>query len=165
MQVYRSIESLFTTDTPDVLWRDPRRYAAVALDVHPATHHHLLVVIRTPDAARSQVRMPWHHLPAAIRQAGHLLVDLAQERLYEMVAPPDVVTTVMSGRSVIEPHVHLMSGGDPTELWRAERYHDTNKLEPDLCGALAGEIDFWAVAERADTIFEGVDFSPLGRPD
>ena len=111
------------------------------------------------------MRLPWHKLPDSVRLAAHSLVDLTQRHLYNLDPEPWLVTRVESGRSVIQPHMHLLVDGEPASLWRPGRFGDEMvRLSADRMREIATDIGFSAVRAEADALMENVQWASLGRP-
>jgi hypothetical protein len=145
-------------ESPDVVYMDPSGYGFVALDAFPApaSSLHLIVGIRTPDAALSEKPIMWHKLPKTILAAANALTDLTLGHMYDSWPARDW-RLVRSGKNVVEPHQHIL---DADTVFDRTRYN--SRLSPEDMARLSISVGFAAVAAEADSLFANVDFSELG---
>ena len=160
-----SLDHWFKREGPQPYWLDPSRYVGIFPDEYPAPGvlHHVMIMVRTPDALREGLRLPWSDLPPDIRTRANDLVDLTMSRTRRLTGLHTAM--VESNRNVIEPHRHIVAGDEPQSLWMPGRIGgDRYVLTQRQYDATSEALGVVGLGGAAQEIFAGTDWSVLGIP-
>ena len=160
-----SLDEWFERQGPEPYWLDESGFAGVFPDEFPAPGvlHHILVMVRTPVASASGIRLPWSDLPPTIRTRANDLVDGLMNRLRSETGEHTVV--IESNRNVTEPHRHLLIGNDPSTIFNKDRVGNPDyAIKPEQYAATAKLLGIVGLQDLGQQLFRGTDWSPLWLP-
>ena len=160
-----SLDKWFENQGPKPYWLDESRFVGVFPDEFPAPGalHHMIVMVRTPVASRSGIRLPWSNLEPQIRTRANDLVDGLMGRLRSETGEHTVV--IESNRRAIEPHRHILVGDKPQTIFNEDRIGNPDyAITPQKYAATAGLLGAVGVKDLGQQLFVSTDWSPLLRP-